>query len=234
MILALLSSVMLSHAQASQTVTFASGEWEPYQGEALDAGGPAAKVVSEAFASQGWTVKYQYLPWARGLEETKATGLDGTFLYSYNAERNKDFIYSEPVIELETVVFYWNERPLSWKNPEDLKGKTLGAVVAYEYGFVTEEAGYKLDRVGVPENNYRKLQAGRVDGVMEEIQVGLSLARAVGVADSMSYDPQPIKAVPYHLIVSRAHPQAQAIIDTFNAGLEHLKSTGRLNEILYQ
>jgi len=232
--LALFSSVMLGSTQASQTVTFASGDWEPYQGETLDAGGPAAKVVSESFASQGWTVKFQYLPWARGLEETKMAQLDGTFLYSYNDERNQDFIYSEPVIELETVVFYWKDRALSWEKPEDLKEKTLGAVVAYDYGFVTEDAGYKLDRIGVPENNFRKLQAGRLDGVMEEIQVGLGLARAVGVEDSIAYVPQPIKAVPYHLIVSRAHPQAQAIVDTFNAGLEHLKSTGRLNEILYE
>ncbi|WP_151703622.1 substrate-binding periplasmic protein [Nitrincola alkalilacustris] len=231
--LAVSAFAIQSHAQAPQTVTFASGEWEPYQGAALDEGGPAAKVVSESFASQGWTVQYQYMPWARGLDEARLAHLDGTFLYSYNDDRSQDFLFSEPVIELETVVFYWNERPLNWSNPEDLKGKTLGAVVAYDYGFITDEAGYNLDRIGVPENNFRKLQAGRVDGVMEEIQVGLALARAVGIEDSVSYAPQPIKAVPYHLIVSRAHPQAQTIIDTFNAGLEHLKSTGRLNDILY-
>lgn len=229
----LVSALLIAPAALARTVTFASGDWSPYQGDNLPHGGPAAQVVSEAFAQEGWTVEYRYLPWARGLESTRQAELDGTFLYSYNAERGEIFLYSDPVISLETVVFYRNDKPVSWENPDDLKGKVLGAVVAYDYGFVTEAAGFTLDRVGAPENNYRKLQAGRVDAVLEEVQVGLGLARSVGAADQISFFAKPIKADPYHLIVSRDHPEGQLIIDTFNAGLQKLKDSGRFDEILY-
>ncbi|WLD58234.1 transporter substrate-binding domain-containing protein [Salinispirillum sp. LH 10-3-1] len=231
---ALVTLLLAAPTAMARTITLASGDWSPYQGDTLPNGGPAAQVVSEAFAQEGWNVQYRYLPWARGLEMTRQADLDGTFLYSYNSERGTQFLYSDPVISLETVVFYRNDQPISWEAPDDLKGKVFGAVTAYDYGFVTEDAGFTLDRVGVPENNYRKLQAGRLDGVLEEVQVGLELARSIGAADQISFYPKPIKADPYHLIISRDHPDAQLIIDTFNAGLKKLSDSGRLNEILYQ
>lgn len=231
---ALFFAIASGPAFADRVVTLANGEWAPYQGQNLEGNGPASMVVREAFESQGWTVEFDYLPWARGLADTQAARFDGTFLYSYNEERGADFHYSDPVIELETVVFSRVDNPIEWTSEEDLKGLVLGAVIAYDYGFVTEAAGYNLDRVAEPSANYQKLAAGRVDAVLEEVFVGLGLAESVGVADSVQFYPRPIKADPYHLIVSRSHPDAEVIIDTFNAGLAEITRNGRLSEILKQ
>lgn len=227
-------ALMGGTAQADRVVTLANGDWAPYQAEGLDGYGPASMVVEEAFATQGWTVEFEFLPWARGLSDTRVGRYEGTFLYSFNEERGEDFHFSDPVIELETVVFYHNDSPIQWEDEEDLKGLVLGTVVAYDYGFVTESAGYDLDRVPDPEANYQKLAAGRVDAVLEEVFVGLELAASVGVEDQVGYYPRPVKADPYHLIVSREHPDAEEIIETFNAGLAELEASGRLAEILQQ
>ncbi|EKO3646458.1 transporter substrate-binding domain-containing protein [Vibrio metschnikovii] len=229
----LASLVFWASVTLANTITLASGEWEPYQGQSLASGGPAAQVVSEAFALSGWQVNYQYLPWARGLNAAENAELDGTFLYSFNQDRAARFHYSEPVITLSTVVFYHPDKPLRWENEQDLLGKTLGGVVAYDYGFVREDAGYTIERISQPENNFRKLQAGRLDGVMEERLVGLGLAASVGFSQVAYFD-KSIKFVPYHLIVSRKHPKAAEIIAAFNDGLKQLESNGRLAEILGQ
>lgn len=220
------------NAQAADKVVLANGDWEPYQGEKLPQGGPASQIVREAFASQGWDVEFRYMPWARGLSLTQEAQTDGTMLYSYNEERGKNFLFSAPILVLETVVFHRKDKPLAWQNPEDLKGLTLGAVLKYDYGFVTEEAGYTLDRVASNVFNYRKLAAGRIDALMEERLVGLAALESEGFTDTLTYHPKPIKSAPYHLIVSRNHPRAQEIIAAFNQGLEQLKQDGRLEKIL--
>lgn len=225
------SSLGLFNMALGNSVTLASGEWEPYQGENLPNGGPAALVISEAFAASGWSVSLEYLPWARGLEATGEAQFDGTFLYSFNEERAASFYYSEPVITFDTVVFYHPDSPISWEQESDLLGKNLGAVIAYDYGFAREEDGFTLDRIGQPENNFRKLQAGRLDGVMEVVLVGQTLANSVGFSEVL-FHPRPIKSVPYHLIVAKQHPQAAEILAAFNQGLAILQANGRIEEIL--
>ncbi|MFE8071215.1 transporter substrate-binding domain-containing protein [Marinobacteraceae bacterium S3BR75-40.1] len=216
----------------SETVALANGDWKPYLGKDLPGGGPVARLVKAAFENQGWDVKYEYYPWKRGFQMAKNADLDGSIVWSYNDERAQDFLYSDPVIDLKTVVFYNKDKPVEWPNKEDLKGLKLGGVVGYDYAFVTEDNGYTIERVGSPENNYKKLAAGRLDGVMEELLVGQQLASEVGVADQVDYNPKPIKSNPYHLIVGKANPRAQKVIDTFNKGIAALKASGEYNKIL--
>lgn len=220
-----------AHA-AEKKVVIANGDWAPYQGKDLPGGGPATQIAEEAFATQGFDVEFRYMPWARGLNLTQQAQTDATMLYSYNEERGKNFLYSDPIISLDTVVFYLKDKKLHWENPEDLKGMTLGAVLEYDYGFVREDSGYTLDRVASNVFNYRKLAAGRIDALLEERLVGLETARQEGLGDSITYHPKPIKSVPYHLIVSKENPRAEEIIQVFNKGLSQLKADGRLNQIL--
>ncbi|WP_018525405.1 substrate-binding periplasmic protein [Alkalispirochaeta alkalica] len=219
-------------ALAQQRITVASGDWAPYQGDTLPGGGPAGVIVAEAFASQGWEVTFEYLPWARGFTLAQQARNDGTFLYGYSDERAENFLYSDPIINLDTVIFYRKDRPIEWSAPGDLKRYTLGAVLEYNYGFIRESDGFTLDRIADPVSNFRKLAAGRVDGVLEEVMVGWDLAERAGVADRVAYHPRAVDSEPFHFIVSRSHPDAERIIATFNAGLSALRASGRLDEVL--
>lgn len=224
--------VITGVAHARRGVTVASGDWAPYQGDTLPGGGPAGVIVAEAFASQGWEVTFEYLPWARGLTLAQQARNDGTFLYGYSEERDETFLYSDPIITLDTVIFYRKDRPIDWTTPEDLKRYTLGAVLEYNYGFIRESDGFTLDRISDPVGNFRKLAGGRVDGVLEELLVGWDLAERAGVADRIAYHPKAIDSEPFHFIVSRSHPDAERIISTFNEGLSALRASGRLEEVL--
>lgn len=215
-----------------QSVTLANGDWAPYLGENLPNGGPVAHLVSEAFASQGWTVNYNYLPWKRGYNMTESDELDGSIVWSRNEERAEVMKFSDAVVHLDTVVFYDKSRPVDWETPEDLLDLRLGGVIGYDYAYVKAEDGYNTSLIGDPKSNYLKLVANRLDGVMEERLVGLDLAREAGVLDQVGYHPKRIKSNPYYLIVGKSNPRVDEILSVFNAGLKDLQESGRYDEIL--
>lgn len=219
---------------ADQTVTLANGDWAPYQGEDLAGGGPATRIATEAFESQGWSVTFRYLPWARGKKLAARGDLDGTMIYSYTEERDKEFAYSEPVITLRDVIFYKKNNPIDWSQPSDLSGLTFGGVVDYDYDLLRENPDLDVDmqRVAKPELNFRKLAAGRVDAIISNELVGKSLARKAGVMDKLNTHPKAASSEPYHLMVSEAVDNTDAIVAAFNAGLAALKKSGRYQEIL--
>ncbi|MCW7753148.1 transporter substrate-binding domain-containing protein [Desulfobotulus sp. H1] len=220
-------------AKDSTTLVIANGEWIPYQGETLREGGPMTRIVTEAFKRQGWEVEYLYLPWAQGLSMTEKVNADATMLYSYNEQRGTKFFYSDPVLQLDTVVFYNLNKPLQWENPADLKGLTLGGVEKYDYGFVREEDGYRIRRSASSESNHRRLADGRLDGTMDEVLVGMKILRENNLQHRISFHPTPIKRTDYHLIVSKEHPRATIILETFNKGLASLKEDGTFKAFLH-
>lgn len=216
----------------SKTVHLANGEWAPYQGESLLGGGPMSRIVAAAFRSQGWNVEYTYLPWAKGLAMTEEVKTDGTMLYSYNEERGKKFFYSDPVLQLDTVVFYNLNKPVRWDKPEDLKGLALGGVEKYDYGFVREEDGYRLLRSTSSESNHQRLAEGRLDGALDEVLVGMNILRNAGLRHRITFHPRPIKSRDYHLILSKDHPRAETILSVFNQGLAQIKADGTFMSLL--
>lgn len=227
-----LLSLSFSLPVAAQSVIIANGDWAPYLGKDLPHGGPVAHLVSEAFATQGWTVTYDYLPWKRGYLMAEKAQLDGSIVWSRNEEREAVMLYSDSVVHLDTVVFYENSRPVTWEEPEDLKGLRLGGVLGYDYASIKAEDGYNVSLIGEPKNNYLKLVADRLDGVMEERLVGLNLAKEAGVLDQVGYHPTRIKSNPYYFIVGKENPRGEEIIRVFNAGLNELKNSGRYDAIL--
>lgn len=216
----------------AKTVVLANGEWVPYQGEALPGGGSMSRIVRAAFETQGWQVEFVYLPWAKGLSMTENVKTDGTMLYSYNEERGQKFFYSDPVLQLDTVVFYNHNKPVRWEKPEDLKGLSLGGVEKYDYGFIREEDGYHLIRSQSSGANHEKLGEGRLDGTLDEVLVGLTILREKNLRHRISFHPKPIKSKNYHLILSQKHPRAQEILAVFNQGLTRIKEDGTFIKIL--
>ncbi|MDI9244614.1 transporter substrate-binding domain-containing protein [Marinobacter sp. CHS3-4] len=219
-------------AANAETVTIATGEWEPYLGEDLKGGGPVAELVSAAFKNQGWDVSFEYFPWKRGFEMTSSGKIDASIVWSRNDERAAEVNFSDPVINLDTVIFHTKGSPVEWQNESDLKNVHMGGVIGYDYGFVKEEDGYNLSRVSEAASNYKKMVSGRVDAVLEERLVGQQIVKELGVGDKVVTNPKPIKSKPYFLVVGKENPRHAEILDTFNRGLEELRANGQYDTIL--
>ena len=226
--------LMMSATAGAETVKLANGDWKPFQGEDLPNHGPASQIATEAFAKQGWDVTFEFLPWARGKKLAQRGDLDGTMIYSYNEERAKNFIFSEPVITLENRVFYKKENPVDWESPEDLAKLTIGGVVDYDYDIqrLNPDAGITFNRVGKPVLNFKKLAVGRLDAVIANRLVGQQLAEQAGVRDQIAMHPTATNNEPYHLMVSKAVDNTEVIVEAFNSGLAKLRDSGRYAEII--
>ncbi len=225
--------VLGSFAQA-ESITLASGDWAPYLAKDLKSYGYASDIVTKAFAKAGYEVDYVFLPWKRSFEEAKAGKYAGSPMWGKNAEREQDFLYSNPILTLETVFFKKAGSDFDWSATADLKGKKIGGVVGYAYGLEEEEKNQTvvIDRLGKPEGNYKKLESGRIDAVIEDRDVGMTLVNELGLTGAIEIHPKPVNARDYHLIVPKTLPNAQQLVDAFNKGLATLKESGEFDAIV--
>lgn len=218
----------------AETVRLANGDWAPYMAENLKEAGVISDIVKKAYAKTGHNVEYTFLPWKRGFEMAKNAELDGSIVWSKTAEREADFLYSEPVVDLQTVFFITNSSNFNWNTVDDLKGKKIGGVIGYSYGLEdAEKAGtVNINRIASPENNYKKLTNNRLDAVAEDRDAGMEIVHTLGIKDQVKIHPKPVKSRSYHLIISKKAANAQAKIDAFNQGLSELKSSGDYQTML--
>ncbi|MBA3530656.1 MAG: transporter substrate-binding domain-containing protein [Ardenticatenales bacterium] len=225
--------------ESANTIRLTNGEWPPYLSETLPHKGLASRIVTEAFATQGFTVEYGFFPWPRALSLAQEGAWDGSAVWFKNAEREKDFYFSEPVMDSQYVFFHLKSYPFEWEEMEDLAEVRIGATLEYDYGEAftqAEEAGIiSVERIPADEQNFSKLLGGRIDVFPLDLEVGLSMLRKNFTPEEMeqiTYHPLPIRSDPGYLLLSRKVEGNAELIDVFNAGLEELRANGQLQQFV--
>lgn len=105
---------------ADRTITLATLEWEPYVGADMSKNGFSAEIVVAAFKRTGYTVKIEFHPWTETLKMGKAGQVDGIFPAYRTAEREVDFLFSEPFAE-SPLGFYKKSSAVAGPNISQLK-----------------------------------------------------------------------------------------------------------------
>ncbi len=226
--------MLLAPLLNAQSITLANGEWAPYLSENLKNYGYMSQIVKEAFAEEGIEVSFVFLPWKRGFEDAKSGTYAGSLIWGHNEDRAQHFLYSDSVAKLGTSLFHHKDTTLEWSKAEDLSKYKIGGVIGYAYGVEElEKAGVlKIDRIGKDEGNYKKLNTGRLDLVLEDTEVGYETINRLGLSDTLTADPTPLTSRDYHVIISKQRPDAQALIDAFNRGFKKLVDDGRYDKYL--
>jgi polar amino acid transport system substrate-binding protein len=220
-------------------IELANGEWPPLFGEDLPNQGYASQIVRRAFALEKVNVRYRFYPWKRSLEEARAGKVAGTLLWTANADRQKDFLVSQPVYRSRTVLFFHRDRPLLWRALDDLKGGRFGITNGYSYGAIWEgllQTHVLLgDQANTDAQNFAKLLAKRIDGFPCEEVVGIHLIRhQLGpyALQKLTISPKTVHEEALYLLISRQTPGAQELIRRFNRGLARMQHSGELAAIL--
>ena len=231
--------IYTQQALAVDSITLGNGEWKPYQSKGLKHFGYASQIVSEAFASQGIEVKYKFYPWARALESAKKGAVDGTFLWGHKKERENDFLFSDPIVDVTYVFFYLKKKGFDWQDIEDLKDLNVGVTIKYSYGNAFDKGKerklFKADSSKDDETNFKKLLKGRIDVTPNDLDAGLSILRrnhSKEEMESVAYHKKPVRSTPHYLMISKKNPKAEDILSRFNKGLKKLKDSGRFKEIV--
>ncbi|ARU55631.1 amino acid ABC transporter substrate-binding protein [Oleiphilus messinensis] len=233
-----------ANAVDSPRIRLTNGEWPPYLSESLPHYGLASHLVAAAFRAEGVQVEYGFFSWERAYNQAKAGRWDGSVIWGRKGDREDHFYFSDPVLLEETVFFYRHQGPntksgFNWQSFQDLKGYIIGTTRSYHYGKQFETARQsgviEIQETGSDENNFRKLQKGRIDLFPLDRVVGQALLQSLFIEHErgqIRFHPKAIISGSLHLILSRAVDMNGRRIKQFNAGLQTIKDNGHYQEIM--
>lgn len=233
-ILALAASLFAANA-AAEKIHFVTVDYPPYYGSELPGGGPITELVTEAYKRVGHDVEVDYMPWARAMRQALAGSADGLLGAWYSEEREKSFIYSDPLPGNEVVLFKRKgAKPETFTSYADLQPYRLGVVRGYRNPPEFEAADLKTEVANSDKLNLTKLAKGRIDLVL----VDKALANYIIRKELPEYEGElvavepPLEVLPMYILFTRDAEKAQEKADALNKGLALLEKEGRVQEIL--
>lgn len=224
---------LLPTCVAAESVALAVGEYAPFVAEKLPAYGMTAAIVSAVFKTQGIDVRYSFLPWKRGYEETKVGKYVGTFPYLKTSLREAEFLYSKPIYtdHFRLFVRHGSESQVDWF------GKSICIPLGYDSTQIqhfTDANKMRLEHPPDISNCLKMLELSRIDAVWVSELVAANTARVMFGKNAQVY-PLEISLTDenkYYFIVSNTLPGAKEWIKRFDAGLKQIQSDGTYAKIL--
>ena len=235
---ALLAPV-LSHAD---TITLVADEWCPINCEpGSEMPGYAIEVAQFVFGKAGHEIVYQNLNWSKSIEDARK-GLYGGIVGAAKDEA-EDFVFPRNTIGASANSFFvaagssW-----SYKDLGSLENVCVAAIKSYEYG--EELAVYFEKNKNDPkkvqfvsgdnplEKNFKKLEGGRVDVVVEDRPVGDFTIKEMGLTGKIKVAGNDGDFTDFYIAFSPANPKSGEYAEILSKGLDDLRASGKLNEIL--
>ncbi len=236
-IVTLLVMILLCAPAAGGTekkpLLIATGEWPPYTSDTMENQGIATGIVRRAFRQMGVTIELVFYPWARCYESVRTGKVWGAFPYARTEERAGQVDFSDILLYSTSKLFYF-DRP-----PKDLRFKTLADLVPFRIGGVSgfysesllKKAGIEADYAPKPRNGFEKLMLGRTDLFVSNELAGWHLIHSSFPRRAHRFGTvsRPLDRNGLRMIVSREHPEGEALLQKFNASLAEVK-----NELFYR
>lgn len=224
----------IAGAEAKE-LKLAAPEWEPYTGEHLQQSGVAAEIAATAFKRSGYTVEYHFMPWVRVQRDVARGKYDAACFGYFSEERERTFLLSEPIMSSVLGFFALKSSDIRFDDLHDLKGRKIGVVRGYINSAQFDAATY-LDKDEAQSDvvNFKKLIAGRVEMIVCDKLVGLSIIHDsfAGHKDDIVFLEPSLQSQALHLMLSRKIPEGQKIVDDFNAGLSQMRHDGTISQII--
>ncbi|MEA3169236.1 MAG: polar amino acid transport system substrate-binding protein [Pseudomonas sp.] len=176
------------------------------------------------FQRLGVDVEWQFLPWKRCLAMLDQGHADGALDIFHSHDRDAQLLYpSEPLSEVEFVLFYANARAHPAERVDDLQGLTVGISPGYLYGNAFSESTL-FNREPAPshEANFGKLSLGRIDLVITDRRVGQHVIKAMGLEGNVSQAPFVVSRQQQFLAVRRGAGM-DLLVQRFAAELKRFK-----------
>lgn len=226
--------------RADQTLHLTTGnDYKPFSDESLPAGGLAAEIVAEVYHSMGVETSIDVLPWNRSYELAARGEYAATFPYVETEQREKDFIYSDPIYVLETKAMALADTDWNAASLEDLEGRAYCRPLAYaienteEMHRMTKEERLTWHKPANMTKCVEMLDLGRVDFVLVSEPQGVHTAREVlGSSDRVRFLDVSFDRHSLHVLFPRRRADSAEAVHSFNVGLLRLKASGRYDDIV--
>lgn len=222
----------------ADTIVLQADVWCPYNCEpGAERPGYMVEIAQEVFGAAGHTVDYQVAPWTRALANVRSGMAQGAIGASETDAEG--FVFPAQPLGVSANGFAVRKaQGWTYQGLESLSGHQVGVIQDYSYGeeldtWIAANAGQvqALSGDDALDMNLRKLIAGRVDAVLDDVNVLSYAVRTGGLGDEVVVQ-KTAKAQP----VSIAFTPGAATSDTYAAlladGIVTLRESGRLAEIL--
>ncbi|MFJ2365468.1 substrate-binding periplasmic protein [Pseudomonas sp. NPDC087697] len=215
----------LSFTARGEKLRIVTEPWMPYvyeeNGQAL---GLDYETTAIVFQRLGIEVQWQFLPWKRCLAMLDQGLVDGVLDIFHSNERDATLLYpSEPLSEVEFVMFYANDRPHPFRTLEDLRGLTIGTSPGYLYSQDFRDSTlFTREPAPTHEANFGKLQRGRIDLLITDRRVGQTLLDTLKLRGQISESPTVISHEKQFLALRR-NAGMDLLVQRFGAELKRFK-----------
>ncbi len=236
----LLLILLVSGVSHAKQLTIAIGEYPPFASREYPQQGIVPKIIRAAFGAQGYTVKFEFMPWGRSFASALKGHYDAAAFWFCVPEREKDFYCSDPLYYEATYFYFHKRKPLQdWQNLSELSHFNIGATTGYSY---TEEfwqfakrGVLKVDTVTTDIQNFKKMIKGRIDLFpMATIPAKHLLKKhfTTEEIEQIAFHPKPLMVESSHLLFLKHSKKSKQLLETFNKGLEAIKESGKYDTIL--
>ena len=223
--------------QAAPLRLVTGDDYAPFTARALPGGGMLTQIVQAALTARHIGSSVDWRPWNRGYLMTLHGEYDATFPYVHTAEREREYLYSAPLLVAEQHLFSRAGEvfeadnltalvgtrlcyPLGWQPPSAIRQLV-------EDGQLTRHSPPGLDECA------RLLLLNRDDFFVADLRLGEAALRASGEPPSRFRRSRSLfTGSTLHFIVPRNRPHAAELIGAFDAGLAVLHSNGEYQRII--
>jgi len=220
--------------ESKRVLHFSSLEYSPYYGEKLKGQGFVTEIVKAVAKGMGHEMDVDFLPWERALRNGREGVYDGVYTMWYTSEREKDFVFSDPLPPNEIVFFALKDSEIVFDTLEELKEYNIGIVKDYAYPQEFFDANLNTVSSLFQKQNFQKLINGDVSLTVEDKAVGVYMLEEEfsDFADKIEIVGSPLTSSPQYVVFSRAVPDHQKLVNEFNQSLKKVIQSGEFNSIL--
>jgi PAS domain S-box-containing protein len=190
--------------------------------------GLAVELTRAAAAKAGLTIRIEGRPWAAAQEEVAFGAADALLHISPDAQREKLFDFSDPLIESHFAIFRLSQRT-EIQGGQSLQGKTVGVE---DGGFpqllLRRDERIALVLVANWQAGFRLLAAGKIDAIVVDRSVGEWVLRSDNIHGVSVLEPTLLTSTS-RIAVKKGN---RALLAGLNQGLAAIAQDGTRQEIL--
>ncbi len=224
---------------ATSTVRIGIGEYPPFKVESEKGGGALTEIVVEAFKARNITATVEWVPNNRAIAGVMSGHFDGSFGWAHSAERDEALLFSSKPIYTYRMVFVQRAgEKWDWSALADLTaariGITRGNFYSQPFADLQAQGVLAVDEASDDVNSLKKLLRKRVDlfPIEESVAHYLILSKLEPTEGNLlAVQDKPFWTVPIYFVVSKKIPNAQELMDAFDAGYRELQRSRRLEAL---
>ena len=229
-------------ANDSDVVSFATDPWPPYflENETGAVGaGVGYELVNELFSLiPGVDASFPIVPWKRALLELERGMKDSIALLLKNEERAKYMVFTQPVIQSPSWMYYNTQRfpnGFEWESVKDFKNLRIGVVRGYSYGEPLDSfimnATDNIFEVTSSKQLFSMLQRQHIDVVPENASVANDIVASQGWIKTLGHAQKMVNTDILHIGISKKS-KFVSLIPKLNEAIETLRLSGRIDQII--